>query len=509
MRSDSSLNSVLGVYRRFSGLRWGLVGLALLLVVAGLVLGLGDGAVEPGLLALAATALVTLATLQRLAERSLRQRLAEADVQRWQAIDMAHRDALTGVYNRAYFLSQLQERMGRGGRIPVGYLQVDMDHLKALNDGLGHAAGDTALLHLTNTIRRLRPEAVLGRLGGDEFGVALIGEGSKPALLRLGEQILEALRQEVLIADRMMPLSATIGAAVAPQDAEDVAELMSRADLALYRGKRNGRSQVIGYDRDMLIDERHHRFVQRELRGALLLNEIKVYYQPIFRSDGTTLRSYEALVRWHHAHRGVIPPSEFIPIAEQSDIIDRLSEAMLRQVCADLPRLGVPVAVNISPVQLRRAGFASRFAAVLMENGVSGDRIVVEITENVLMRAGGVESANLDALRALGVRIAIDDLGTGHASLEYLRSFSFDIIKIDRSYVAHLLTSAIDRTIVAALCDIARAVNVEVVAEGVETEEQLAALREIGCHAVQGYLFGRPAPLALGPDALKAIASAA
>jgi EAL domain-containing protein (putative c-di-GMP-specific phosphodiesterase class I) len=182
---------------------------------------------------------------------------------------------------------------------------------------------------------------------------------------------------------------------------------------------------------------------------------------------------------------------------------------MLRQVCADLPRLGVPVAINISPVQLRRAGFAARFAAILMEAGVSGDRIVVEITENVLMHAGGRESANLEALRKLGVRIAIDDLGTGHASLEYLRSFAFDIIKIDRSYVAHLLGSAIDRTIIAAICDIARVVNVEVIAEGVETAEQLAALREIGCDAVQGFLFGRPAPLPFGREALKAVASAA
>jgi EAL domain-containing protein (putative c-di-GMP-specific phosphodiesterase class I) len=266
---------------------------------------------------------------------------------------------------------------------------------------------------------------------------------------------------------------------------------------------------VVGYDHDMLVDERHNRFVQRELRAALLLGEIKVYYQPIYREDGATLRSYEALVRWHHAHRGVIPPAQFIPIAEQSDIIDRLGETMLRQICADLPRLGVPVAVNVSPVQLRRNGFAASFAAILMEMGVTGDRIIVEITENVLMRAGGTETANLAALRALGVKIAIDDLGTGHASLEYLRTFDFDVIKIDRSYTTHLLTSPIDRTIVAALCDIARALHVEVIAEGVETTEQLEAVRAIGCNAVQGYLFGRPMPLDPLEAEVAAIASAA
>jgi EAL domain-containing protein (putative c-di-GMP-specific phosphodiesterase class I) len=265
---------------------------------------------------------------------------------------------------------------------------------------------------------------------------------------------------------------------------------------------------VVGYDHDMLVDERHQRFVQRELRAALLLDEIKVYYQPILAADGTTLRAYEALARWHHAHRGVIPPAQFVPIAEQSDVIDRLGEAVLRQVCRDIGRLQAPVALNVSPVQLRRAGFAAGFAAILMQAGITGDRIVVEITENVLMGPGGVESDNLAALRALGVRIAIDDLGTGHASLEYLRSFDFDIIKIDKSYTAHLLGSRVDRMIVSAICDIARALDVEVVAEGVETAEQAAALREMGCDAMQGYLFGRPAPLALIKPG-RSIASAA
>ena len=208
-----------------------------------------------------------------------------------------------------------------------------------------------------------------------------------------------------------------------------------------------------------------------------------------------TLRSYEGLVRWHHTHRGVIPPAQFIPIAEQSDIIDRLGEAVLRQICVDLKRLNAPVAINVSPVQLRRPGFAESFAAILLEAGVPGNRIIVEITENVLMRAGGVETTNLAALRQLGIKIAIDDLGSGHASLEYLRTFDFDVIKIDRSYTRHLLTSPVDRTIVSALCDIARALRVEVIAEGVETVDQLEALRTIGCDAVQGYLLGRPGML--------------
>jgi EAL domain-containing protein (putative c-di-GMP-specific phosphodiesterase class I) len=249
---------------------------------------------------------------------------------------------------------------------------------------------------------------------------------------------------------------------------------------------------VVGYDPDMLVDERHNRFVQRELRAALLLNEIKVVYQPVYSIDGMKLKSYEALVRWQHCHRGTIAPSEFIPIAEQSDIIDRLGEVVLRQVCADLKLLGVPIAVNVSPVQLRRPGFAASFAAILDEANISGDRIIVEITENILMKTGGVETENLTALTRFGVKIAIDDFGAGHASLEYLRSFAFNVIKIDRSYVAHLKSGRADRAIISALCDIAQALDIEVIAEGVETQEQLDTLRQIGCDAVQGYLLGRP-----------------
>ena len=494
MRNVSSLHRVLDAHRRISLLGGSLAGAAMLLVAGVAVVGMGTPQVEL-LAGSAALMLALMLVLWRSGYTALRKQLAEADEERRQVIEMAHRDALTGAYTRSYFLSTLEARVHRGFNVPVGYLQLDMDHLKALNDGRGHAAGDAALLHLITTIRRLAPDAVIGRLGGDEFGIAIIGQDSKRVLMRLGERILAALREEVRIGDRMTRLSATIGVATAPEDAADVTELMTRADLALYRGKRLGRSMVVGYDHDMLADERHNRFVQRELRAALLLNEIKVYYQPIYRADGVTLRSYEGLVRWHHTHRGVIPPAQFIPIAEQSDIIDRLGEAVLRQICVDLKRLNAPVAINVSPVQLRRPGFAESFAAILLEAGVPGNRIIVEITENVLMRAGGVETTNLAALRQLGIKIAIDDLGSGHASLEYLRTFDFDVIKIDRSYTRHLLTSPVDRTIVSALCDIARALRVEVIAEGVETVDQLEALRTIGCDAVQGYLLGRPGML--------------
>lgn len=496
VRDETFLHGILDIYRVVSAVGVTLVLLALGCSVATVLGGWNVIPVAAWVPAGATLSLLLLIVLWRVGYRMLREQLVRAEIRRNEVIAMAHRDALTGAFTRSYFMDELSRRVHSGAVIPVGYLQLDMDHLKTLNDGQGHAAGDAALLHMIETIRRIAPEAIIGRLGGDEFGIALLGQDNKRTLGKLAERILSVLRKEVKIGDRMTRLSATIGIAVAPHDAADAAELMSRADLALYRGKRQGRAMVVAYDHDMLVDERHARNILRELRGALLLDEIKVYYQPVFQNDGKTLRSYEALIRWQHSHRGVVGPNQFIAVAEQSDMIDRLGEVVLRQVCADLPRLGAPVAINVSPVQLRRPEFAERFMDVLLEAGVSGSQITVEVTESVLMRAGGVETANLAALRRNGVRIAIDDLGTGHASLEYLRSFAFEVIKIDKSYIAHLLSSRIDRVIVSAVCDIARTLSVEVVAEGVETQAQLEELRRIGCNSVQGYLLGRPAPLA-------------
>ena len=231
------------------------------------------------------------------------------------------------------------------------------------------------------------------------------------------------------------------------------------------------------------------------MRAALLMDELQLHYQPVFDTH-MAVRSHEALVRWRHPVRGMIAPGHFVPIAEESDLIDKLGDWVLRRVCTDLHSFGAtPIALNVSPAQLRHADFAQRFAAVLRETGTDPRRIIVEITETVPLYARQIEMENLAALRAMGVRVAIDDFGAGHASLQYLRGFAFDIIKIDRSYVANLGNSRIDGMIVSAICDIARSLQVDVVAEGVETQEQFAQLRKAGCTAFQGYLLGRPQPL--------------
>jgi diguanylate cyclase (GGDEF)-like protein len=409
--------------------------------------------------------------------RMVRRNLVRAARSTRAVMAAVHRDALTGVFTRSYFMEALRNDVHHGSDKSLGYMLLDMDNLKVLNDGAGHAAGDAALAHLAKIIGQVMPGAIVGRLGGDEFGIAIPGCDNRGALRRLAEELLRRLDQPVNIVGRPVRLSATVGFALAPADATDVDDLIAKADLALYKS-----------------DERHRRFVERELRAALLMDELELHYQPVFGAD-MRVRSHEALLRWKHTVRGMIPPAQFIAIAEESDLIDKLGEWVLRRACADLERLGTPVAVNVSPAQLRRPDFAGQFGQVVEELGVDPGMLIVEVTETVPMVAGAVEQANLDAIRLLGLKVAIDDFGAGHASLQYLRGFAFDIIKIDRTYIANLGDNRIDAMIVGAICDIARSLKVDVIAEGVETEGQLDMLRRAGCSAFPGYLLGRPAPL--------------
>lgn len=503
MRRDPKFSSILAGYRRIA-CAVAVLALAVVVVRALAFLDMlgptGVSALPAGSLLVGLLLLAILAYGHRWLSRSLA--VIAEDAKRMR--QRADRDALTGVFNRASFLEALADDVFHGSERPVGYLQLDMDNLKVLNDSAGHAAGDAALVHLARVIEKVIPGGVLGRLGGDEFGIVILGHDNKPALRRLGEELLRQLEVPVTILGRPVRLSASVGVALSPQDAVDPADLISKADLALYRAKKTGRHAVVCFDTDMLGDERHKRFVERELRAALMMNELELHYQPVFDAN-MEVRSYEALVRWRHPVRGMISPAQFVPIAEESDLIDKLGEWVLRRAVLDLPNLGgKPVAVNVSPVQLRRQDFASRFAATLAEMGADPRLLIVEITETVPLSARAADLANLTALRALGVRVAIDDFGAGHASLQYLRGFAFDIIKIDRSYVMNLGESRIDGMIVSAICDIARSLPVDVIAEGVETPEQLRQLQLAGCTGFQGFLLGRPQPLPRSQSAVAA-----
>ena len=286
-----------------------------------------------------------------------------------------------------------------------------------------------------------------------------------------------------------------MGIAVAPEDASDTDTLISKADLALYKGKNNGRGAVVAFERELLTEERHQRFIERELRAAIIMDELELYYQPVFDAQGK-LWSCEALVRWRHGVRGMIAPDAFIPIAEQSDLIVKLGQWVVRRACHDFAKLTVPaVAINVSAAELRNPDYAARFAEEIARADLPGHVFIVEITETAPLQKNSSERKNLEFLRALGVRIAVDDFGAGHASLGYLRDLSFDIIKIDRSYVSQITSRPVDAMIVEAICKIAASLGVAVVAEGIESADQHAMLRALGCTEFQGYLLGRPQPL--------------
>ncbi|AEQ53050.1 putative bifunctional diguanylate cyclase/phosphodiesterase [Pelagibacterium halotolerans] len=495
MRTELSLTNIVAIYRG-TALVAGAAGCvvvfaALEALVAGW-LGLQHAGVALGVIALAGMALLAIIIWGYF---SLRRALILAEARRRDLLASLNRDALTGAFTRKYFLDRLREMVRAADRMPVAYIQIDMDHLKAINDGTGHGAGDQALVRLVRTLDELVPGALIGRLGGDEFAVALAGVSSKAALKRLGDRVLEALDRPEPLAGRDVRLSATMGIATAPDDAGDADTLISKADLALYKGKNGGRGRVIAFERELLSEERYQRFIERELRAAILMDELEVHYQPVFDRDGRQ-RSVEALVRWRHSVRGMISPGAFVPIAEQSDLIAKLGQWVLRRVCADVGRLPTKVvAINVSAAELRHPDYAARFAEEIAAAGLMGERFIVEITETAPLHKNSAERKNLEFLRALGVRIAVDDFGAGHASLGYLRDLSFDILKIDRAYVAEITSRPVDSMIVESICKIAKGLGIEVIAEGVETREQHAALADLGCTGFQGFLLGRPRPL--------------
>lgn len=431
--------------------------------------------------------------------RSSLRHLTKTQQERLQEV---HTDALTGAMARAPFLNRMKAAIAGNPKRQVGYIHLDMDNLKVINDNYGHKAGDIALARMVRVLRSAAPEALIGRLGGDEFAVLVLDIDSKEALEALARKMLAHLNEPVDIHGVYLQLSATMGCALAPLDGDCLENLLANADLALYVGKGSGRGKVVGFDKEMSADESYRRFIQRELRGALILNQLDVHYQPIVDIHGRDVGYYEALLRWQHPYRGFISPAHFIPIAERSTLIDSLGEWVLARVCQDLADLGAKsVSVNVSLVQLRRPEFSARFLATLAQFGTSTESIVVEVTETVRMTSDAVEMRNLDALMAAGIRISIDDFGSGATSLDYLRRLRFDAIKIDRSYITNIASDPVGMALVAAISNIGRALDIRVVAEGVETEEQFRLLQAAGCTHIQGYLFGKPGPVVRSPKA--------
>ncbi len=416
---------------------------------------------------------------------------------------LAQHDPLTGLPNRTLFHERLEADLREARRTgrPIAILCLDLDRFKTVNDSLGHMAGDTVLEIVSQRLSRIMaPSDLAARLGGDEFVVICNGARDRSGVAELAGRIIQSVGQPMPVAGRHLTVGASIGIAHGPADSLDAGQLLKSADLALYRAKTGGRSAFRFYEPDMDVaaEERHN--LELDLRGALARNEFEVHYQPQVNLGTGEITGLEALVRWRHPVRGLVSPAEFIQVAEETGFIVPLGAWVLRQACLDATSWPerFRVAVNISPIQFRFSDVAADALDAIKAAGLSPERLELEITESVLMDDCQAASASeaLHRLRSLGLGIALDDFGTGFSSLNYLRKFPFDTIKIDREFIRDLLLADGSLVIVRAIIGIGRDLGVTVTAEGVETLDQLDRLRLEGCHEVQGYFLGRPMPAA-------------
>jgi diguanylate cyclase (GGDEF)-like protein/PAS domain S-box-containing protein len=413
-----------------------------------------------------------------------------------QVAHMARHDSLTDLPNRAAFNEQLAAAFKQPPHAAFAVLCVDLDRFKEVNDVFGHSLGDALLCEVGRRMQDAAEGAFLARLGGDEFTLILT-EGVQPAAAEaVAERLLATVASEIEIGTQHLRIGMSIGVAVYPADGKDPATLLANADAALYRAKAEGRGSIRFFAAEMDERLRERRALQHELRSAIDRGELVLYFQPQAAIGGAIL-GFEALVRWHHPTHGTIPPGTFIPLAEESGLIIALGEWILREACreaASWPR-PLQIAVNLSPIQFRHGNLPALVHEVLLQSGLAPHRLELEITEGVLIGDFSRAQSILRRLKSLGVRIAMDDFGTGYSSLSYLQAFPFDKIKIDRTFIANLVNNEHSAAIVRAVIGLGRGLNLPVVAEGVETGEQLAFLKRESCDEVQGYFIGRPAPI--------------
>jgi diguanylate cyclase (GGDEF)-like protein/PAS domain S-box-containing protein len=409
---------------------------------------------------------------------------------------MAGHDMLTDLPNRVLLRERLSQALAgvhRGERLSVLY--IDLDHFKTVNDTLGHPIGDQLLRAVSGRLHKcVRGCDTVARVGGDEFAIILTAVEGPSDATALACKVCDAIRVPYEIDGHTIIIDSSIGISLAPNDSVDPDTLMKNADMALYRSKADGRGIYRFFEPEM--DARMHarRMLELALRNALSKQEFEVYYQPIINLNDNTITSFEALIRWHHPERGMISPAEFIPLSEEIGLIVPLGEWIVRKACFDAAKWpeDVKLAVNLSPVQLTNPNLVSVVVNALAASGLTPNRLELEITEAVLMQNTEVTIATLHRLRDLGVHISMDDFGTGYSSLSYLRSFPFDKIKIDRSFIKGLGDGKESAAIVRAVAGLAQSLHMTTTAEGVETEQQMEHVRSLGCTEMQGFLFSPP-----------------
>jgi len=411
---------------------------------------------------------------------------------------MAHHDALTELPNRSAFNDCIVSTIGLASVSGENFalLSMDLDRFKSVNDVFGHDVGDSLLREVARRLEAACQGTFLARLGGDEFAV-ITPTGTKPgAAEALAERMLAVLDSDIDIKGHALRVGLTIGIGIYPQDGVDAPTLVANTDAALSRAKSEMRGSIRFFEISMDKQLREKRALQQDLHSAISRDELEFHYQPQAHIDGE-ITGFEALARWHHPRHGLVPPSTFVPLAEESGLIVPLGEWILRTACREAASWPRPlrIAINLSPVQFRHGDLPRLVHEILLETGLSPSRLELEITEGVLIDNFTRAVAVLRRLKGLGVRIAMDDFGTGYSSLSYLQSFPFDKMKIDQAFVANLGHSHQATTIIRAVIALGRGLNLPVVAEGVETDEQLRFLAAEGCSEFQGYLVGRPKPI--------------
>ncbi len=446
---------------------------------------------------------------QRVAERTAR--LSEANAQLKNEIAsrqrseersqyLAYHDALTGLANRLLFREELESALRDAKAIneTVAVLFIDLDGFKGVNDTLGHSVGDSLLKVLAGRmLDSLGDNVRIARLGGDEFAVMQTSAKQPHSATLLAGQIVELIGLPCRIEGHTIGVSASIGISVSGPNADDVEYLLKSADLAMYRAKADGRGQYRVFDPEMDAAAQARLQLKNEMRDALVSGHFQLHYQPQVSMESRQVTGFEALLRWPHSERGMISPAEFIPVAEDSGFIVQLGEWALRQACMEAASwpADITIAVNLSPVQFQKGNLVSAVVSALAASGLPARRLELEITEAVLLDRSDRNLLILQQLRALGVRVSMDDFGTGFSSLTYLRNFPFDKIKIDQSFVRNMTEDGRSQTIVGAIAGLGQSFGMTTTAEGVETLEQLECLAVKGCNEVQGFYYSKAVPL--------------
>jgi len=413
---------------------------------------------------------------------------------------MAQYDALTDLPNRVKLYERLRQMLARPKRGDhVAVFCLDLDRFKDVNDAHGHPVGDLLLQSVAGRLRQcIRDADMVARLGGDEFAIVQAGASQPTDATSLASRLIEVIGAPYEIGGRQVAIELSIGIALAPNDGRNPEQLLKNADLALYRAKSDGRGLYRFFEPEMDARMQARRALEIDLRKAIANNEFELFYQPLVDMRTERVTGFEALIRWHHPERGMIPPLDFIGVAEETGLIGPIGDWVLRRACAEAATWpsDVKIAVNLSPLQFKNKGLLRSVVSALAASGLSPNRLELEITESVLLQDGDTTLAILHELRELGVRISMDDFGTGYSSLSYLRKFPFDKIKIDQTFIFDMSDHSDSLAIVRAVIAMGNGLGIATTAEGVETAEQFKRLKSEGCTEVQGYLFSPPRPAA-------------